>query len=1249
MPKKTNRILRWLLMTAVLLLLLPVVVVVVCYAPPVQHFAREWGSRQLTERVGYAVTVGEFRLRFPLRISLADVRVADVGSVENVSFRLGVLPLMRGRAVVDYLTAKNLAVRTDTLMPAIEIDGDVQCVRLDNLEYVWATHELHLRDVLLSGGDVCLLQHGTNAIDGASVKRMPLSLHAGSLRLEDMAVEYRTDAMQIAVMAELLCLHESIVDSTMAVSLQQLTLSDGAVSLNSDAGGSSWDFSALNLRIDSIRYARQSASLNLAALSFVESHGIRLHEGAFSLLWDDGVVRLPRFSFRTEDSFLEGHLREFTNRSSAVMLDGDITGRLGYDDAMRMASISSVLPTDFMQLYPIAPLDLTVALDGSLDALRITTCEVSLDSAFAIRAEGWVNNLPDFSQLEARLGLNLQTYDLDFVASLLDTIWQQRVILPPEIVCNGTFNYMPDTVNVELDLASPYGSVAVITGYCFSDKHYALQARLDTFDLHRLLPTGEWGTVTLQADIAGCGFDYMSTETSAEVFLHLDSLQWGERSFSGGSLQASLARRRIEADVVYSDSLMRFRLNAAARYSPHVMQGSVYAHMLDLDMRGLQLTDAEVNPSMQCNLLFGVDSTSTYTLRGRFHDMAIATPDRVEHPLPLDFKVALGPDTLALGVQAGDLHVSAHAHIDELPWRVPELDRESYLSLMTNLYADVSTGSNNPVSDYLSLVGVDYRSIRGTIRGDSNTLKADVLVDELVVKELAIDTAVVKADYVDRQLKAHVLADNLEWKMQQMQLYASAEAMLAWDDTFAPERLTGMLCFSHLRYELPTYSLLVQVGDTLVLPFVEGGFSLRDVPLYTMGKQPLVVNGRVEVLDRPSLQLQVDAHGGNLLQRRPTRQALLYGDARVSGRVVINGPFDALSLSGSLVLRSGSSIHYIYRDAMLTAGNQLDDVVTFVNFAQTASPSSQARKTYGSYGFAMNLNVAIDPTVQLEVMLGASGQNTCTLQGGGNLNVQYIPAGGLRLSGKYTVESGEVDLNVPLLHVNRMTVRPGSSVVWSGNATNPMLDVSAEDRIRASVSMDGVPQTVLFVTGILLTDTMDKLGLQFTLAAPENASMQNSLAALSPEERSKLAVALLTTGLYLGEGGTGNLMNTALMGFLQSQLDNISRDAFRTVDVSIGVEPLLDGVSGVSTRTDYSFSIAKRLWDDRIRIVVGGSVTTNNERIADEAIIDNVSVEWRISPNGSQYLRFYYDKNYESILEGEIRETGIGYAYRRKW
>ena len=43
-----------------------------------------------------------------------------------------------------------------------------------------------------------------------------------------------------------------------------------------------------------------------------------------------------------------------------------------------------------------------------------------------------------------------------------------------------------------------------------------------------------------------------------------------------------------------------------------------------------------------------------------------------------------------------------------------------------------------------------------------------------------------------------------------------------------------------------------------------------------------------------------------------------------------------------------------------------------------------------------------------------------------------------------------------------------------------------------------------------------------------------------------------------------------------------------------------------------------------------------------------MSLEWKISNSGNRYLRLFYDKNYESILEGEITETGIGYVYKRK-
>ena len=81
---------------------------------------------------------------------------------------------------------------------------------------------------------------------------------------------------------------------------------------------------------------------------------------------------------------------------------------------------------------------------------------------------------------------------------------------------------------------------------------------------------------------------------------------------------------------------------------------------------------------------------------------------------------------------------------------------------------------------------------------------------------------------------------------------------------------------------------------------------------------------------------------------------------------------------------------------------------------------------------------------------------------------------------------------------------------------------------------------------------------------------------------------------------------------------------------------------------NYSFSFRKRFWNDRITIVIGGEVNSGNTATGNESFINNVSLEWKISNSGNRHLRLFYDKNFESLLEGEIIETGIGYIYKRK-
>ena len=83
----------------------------------------------------------------------------------------------------------------------------------------------------------------------------------------------------------------------------------------------------------------------------------------------------------------------------------------------------------------------------------------------------------------------------------------------------------------------------------------------------------------------------------------------------------------------------------------------------------------------------------------------------------------------------------------------------------------------------------------------------------------------------------------------------------------------------------------------------------------------------------------------------------------------------------------------------------------------------------------------------------------------------------------------------------------------------------------------------------------------------------------------------------------------------------------------------------------YSYRVSKSLFDDRFKIVVGGNYTTDAD--ADENfsqnLIADISFEYMINKSGTMYVRLFRHTGYESILEGEITQTGVGFVYRHKF
>ena len=458
----------------------------------------------------------------------------------------------------------------------------------------------------------------------------------------------------------------------------------------------------------------------------------------------------------------------------------------------------------------------------------------------------------------------------------------------------------------------------------------------------------------------------------------------------------------------------------------------------------------------------------------------------------------------------------------------------------------------------------------------------------------------------------------------------------------------GWLATKGLKINSSEYSLALRLADDTIR-VAQSKLSLDELNVYSSGKNPLVFDGTVDFSDFSNilLNLQVNASNFELINAKRTQQAAAYGKVYVDVNARMSGNLNYINIGGRLGLLGSTDVTYVLKDSPLSSEDRLSGLVTFVDFSDTTAVEPKERAQ------PMNMNVmmqvSINQGAQVHCLLSEDRSKYVDLEGGGELTMNYTPQGELTLTGRYTVLNGEMKYSLPVIPLKTFTIASGSYVDFNGPILNPTLNISASERMRATVTENDVPRTVAFDVGLSITRTLSDMGLEFTINAPEDMTVQNQLAAMSTEERGKVAITMLATGMYLAGGteGTGFSTTNALNALLQSEINNIAGKALETIDLSLGVdqETTAEGTS----RTDYSFRFAKRFWGNRVSIIVGGKVSTGeNVENTGQSLIDNISLEYRLDKSATRYITLFYDKSYESLLEGEITEMGAGLVLRRK-
>jgi hypothetical protein len=426
--------------------------------------------------------------------------------------------------------------------------------------------------------------------------------------------------------------------------------------------------------------------------------------------------------------------------------------------------------------------------------------------------------------------------------------------------------------------------------------------------------------------------------------------------------------------------------------------------------------------------------------------------------------------------------------------------------------------------------------------------------------------------------------------------------------------------------------------------------------VFSAGTNPLMLHGNVNFSDREHIMANLQLKGNNIqaLDVKKNPESLVYGRLLLNADASVQGRIEALNIRGNIQLLGGTNLTYIMKESPLTVQDRLKDLITFTSFTDTII---RRRRRPGNFmqmpatGMDMLMTIHIDPIVQLHADLTPDRSGFVSLEGGGDLSFQYTRQGDMLLNGRYTLSGGRLKYALPVIPLKEFSIKDNSYIQWDGDPLNPVLSLDATQRMRTSVSLlDETPRVVNFDVGINVKQRLENMSLLFTIAAPEDKSVQEELDRMGAEGRSTQAVAMMVTGLYLAGGNNGKVnlnVGNALGSFLQNEINNIVGDVIKNVDISVGMNTYNDAELESGQRTDYSFRFAKRFYNDRLRAVVGGKVSTGDAR-QKESFIDNASLEWRINEAGTGYLKLFYDKNYQSILDGEVTETGLGVVFRRR-
>jgi len=496
---------------------------------------------------------------------------------------------------------------------------------------------------------------------------------------------------------------------------------------------------------------------------------------------------------------------------------------------------------------------------------------------------------------------------------------------------------------------------------------------------------------------------------------------------------------------------------------------------------------------------------------------------------------------------------------------------------------------------------------------------------------------------------------------------AIAAPKVLGDVKFNQAAFTATYVNSYLRMPNETISFTTQGIDF-------NNFTILD----SLGKKA-TINGGVLTTDYKNYRFNMDIRTDNFRALNSTAQDndMIYGTVYLSSNIKVRGDLNQPDVDMNITVEKGTKFYF----AMPVSDPSVIDQEGIVQFIDADAAPYNGQKALDAdsiskspiKGINLSATLNVDPEAELNVVVDPSNGDALRVKGEASLIATMDPSGKTSLTGRYEIKDGSYNLSVGPLGRKEFKLVEGSNIVWTGDPMSANVDLTALYEVNAAPidllneAENMQAKTKLpFQVYLMMEEELMKPKISFRLDLPENergalnGSVYTRLQQVNQDENelNKQVFALLALNRFIAEnpfqslagggGGVSTLARSSVSKLLTEQLNNLASDLIHGVDINFGVNSSEDYSTGaLEQKTDLEVGLSKKLLNDRLTVTVGSSFglegpPTQNQKSTN--IAGNVNVEYALSADGRYRLRAYRRNQNEGVIEGQIIETGLGFA-----